>query len=116
AVLSAHGRLVVHADVRRCYPSITPGTVAGALEELGACGEDVRAVVALLDRFQEEGVSGLPVGPDPSAVLANAVLASVDRTLERLGCRHVRWVDDVWASARDADHARSALDRLRLAL
>src|SRR5437588_3195884 len=116
AALAARGRVVVHVDVRRCYPSITSGSVAGALGELGASQEDVRSVVAVLDRFQEEGVPGLPVGPDPSAVLANAVLASVDRALERVGLPHVRWVDDVWAVARDQDDARRALDRLRLVL
>jgi hypothetical protein len=116
AELSGRGRFVVHADVRRCYPSITSGTVARALDELGACEDDARAVVSLLDRFQETSVPGLPIGPDPSAVLANAVLASVDHTLRSEGFQHVRWVDDVWAAARDADHARRALDRLRGAL
>ena len=33
------------------------------------------------------GVEGLPVGPDASAVLANAVLAQVDRTLREAGRR-----------------------------
>ena len=59
---------------------------------------------------------GLPVGPLPSAVVANAVLAVVDREIASAGWRHVRWVDDVWASARDRRHAERALHGLRLAL
>lgn len=95
------------ADVRACYPSIDPGTVSTIL---GPAADDV---VGLLRRFAGGGVRGLPVGPEPSAVVANALLALLDETLRREGVRHVRWVDDLvlWGSRREIVRALAALHR-----
>jgi len=102
---------LLHADIRDCFASIRPNVVTDALRALGASPEDVRGIGRLLDRFERDGVRGLPVGPEPSAVLANAVLASVDRTLAGEGLSHVRWVDDVVLEPR-ADPA-AALEAFR---
>lgn len=87
-------------DVARCYDSITPEAVGVALRALGvplAAGEEI---VRLLDVFRGAGVSGIPIGPEPSAILANAVLAGVDERLRSRGLHFVRWVDDFVLSAR----------------
>jgi hypothetical protein len=84
------------ADVRDCYGSISPETLAELL------GPDAAAAITLLRRFREDGVRGLPIGPEPSAVLANAVLSRLDDAIR--GCvSHLRWVDDVvlWGPAAD---------------
>jgi hypothetical protein len=99
------------ADVRDCYASIVPTTVMRTLGPVAA------VVVSLLERLGDAGVRGLPVGPEPSALVSNAVLASVDRALRASNVRHLRWVDDVvlWGPrgnvlrALDAAH-RSAED------
>ena len=76
---------------------------------------EVEGFLAALERI---GVEGLPVGPDASAVLANAVLAQVDRTLRDAGVEHLRWVDDVVLSGGDASAAlsvfRTALAKIGL--
>ena len=96
---------VAFADVRRCFASMSPAIVGDALRRAGiptAC--EVQGFLAGLERV---GVEGLPVGPDASAVLANAVLAQVDRTLREAGVEHLRWVDDVVLSGVDAETALS---------
>ena len=74
----------------------------------------------LLTSLEGVGVRGLPVGPDASAVLANAVLAPVDRALREAGIDHLRWVDDVVLSGPDPEAAvstlREALGRIDLRL
>jgi hypothetical protein len=102
---------LVFVDVRRCYPSISPAVVGAELRRIGVAtaGE----VESFLRGLQAEGVCGLPVGPDPSAVLANAVLGHVDRRLEEIGLTHVRWVDDVVLASPDP---ASALRLVRRAL
>ena len=74
----------------------------------------------LLTALERAGVRGLPVGPDASAVLANAVLAPVDRALREAGIDHLRWVDDVVLSGPDPEAAvstlRGALGRIDLRL
>lgn len=116
--LARRGEAVAFVDVRRCFDSISAERVGETLRGLGvaAAGEVERLLLAL----RPEGVRGLPVGPDPSAVLANAVLTPVDRALERAGIPHLRWVDDVVMAAADPeaalDVARSALGRIGLRL
>jgi Reverse transcriptase (RNA-dependent DNA polymerase) len=102
---------IAFADVRRCYASISPATVGVALRRDGI--ETADALERFLCDLERAGVAGLPVGPEPSAVLANAVLAAVDRALERAGIRHLRWVDDVVLAGQDP---AAALQVLRDAL
>ncbi len=104
------------ADVRDCYGSISAEVVEDTLRRLGGRPERAAAVRRILERLQAEGVRGLPVGPEPSAVLANAVLLSVDRRLGREGLAHVRWVDDVIVALSDAAAAAGALATLEEAL
>ncbi|MFN2545069.1 MAG: RNA-directed DNA polymerase [Actinomycetota bacterium] len=108
--------VLVKADVRDCYPSIAPAVVERSLLRLGAHLEIVRRLRRLLDAIGDDGVRGLPVGPEASAVLANAALLVMDGTLAAQGCPHVRWVDDVWAGARSGRHAERTLAALRRSL
>jgi reverse transcriptase-like protein len=107
---------LLFADVRACYPSIVPAVVGSGLRDLGCDGSAAEAVAAFLRGLQERGVAGLPVGPVPSAVLANAVLAETDRALERLDAVHLRWVDDLVVAVAGSEEATTVLDVLREAL
>ena len=95
-------------DVRDCYGSITPEILATLL------GPSAAPAVAVLRRLREEGVRGLPVGPEPSAILANAVLRELDGALRAAGVDNVRWVDDAVLWGR-GDDVRRALDAIRRA-
>jgi hypothetical protein len=100
------------ADVRDCYGSIAPETITSLL------GPEAAHATAFLQRLRDGGVRGLPIGPDPSAVLANAVLSEMDRAIRVTGARHVRWVDDhvLWGSRHDIRRALDALERTAAAL
>jgi hypothetical protein len=110
------GGLVVRTDVTDCYGSIS---VDGVRDGLGRCGAGARgtaACVRVLGELADEGVRGLPVGPVPSAVLANAVLAGGDAALCGLGVDFVRWVDDWWIGVRSTAHAAEVLGVLEEAV
>jgi len=109
AELTERWDTLVFADVRRCYPSISPALVGAELRRIGVptAGE----VESFLRGLRADGVCGLPVGPDPSAVLANAVLGHVDRRLEEIGLAHVRWVDDVVLASSEPASALSSVRR-----
>jgi len=94
-------------DVRDCYPSIGVDAVRRALAGAGA---DPAPSVSVLEALRRAGVRGLPIGPWPSAVLANLVLASADEAARAAGVRVVRWVDDVVLIAADRATACRALD------
>jgi hypothetical protein len=116
AGLARRSPCLLFADVRECYRSIAPDVVASSLRALGCDGASTEAVVAFLHVLQDRGVEGLPVGPDPSAVLANAVLAEADRALERLGAPHLRWVDDLVVGVDGSRRATTVLEGIREAL
>ena len=108
-------RSVFVGDVLDCYGSISTATVERALRRVGVPWAEIEHVTELLRSFHDRGVRGLPIGPEPSAVLANAVLAPVDRALADTSANHVlRWVDDVIVFAPDqrvAERAAAAFER-----
>jgi hypothetical protein len=114
--LAAHAGVLVVTDVRDCYASIDPAVVVAGLATLGAGSHEIRDVETILRRFAAAGVRGLPVGPDPSAILANGVLAGVDALLRERRLAHVRWVDDVTIATPDRPSAVAALDAVRRSL
>jgi Reverse transcriptase (RNA-dependent DNA polymerase) len=113
---ATRGTTFAVADIHDCYGSISPETIAALL------GPEAVHAVDFLRRVHERGVRGLPIGPDPSAVLANAVLSEMDRAIRSTGARHLRWVDDIflWGSGADIRHGLRALNdvaaRMGLAL
>ncbi|MEO8476939.1 MAG: RNA-directed DNA polymerase [Actinomycetota bacterium] len=113
--LAGDVRAVVVADVRECFASITPASVARALRSAGATEAAIEVVVSCLRAFEDEGVAGLPVGPPPSAVLANATLTRLDDALRREHRPHLRWVDDIVVFAPSVPAARRSLEQLRRA-
>lgn len=118
-LVSRRGAIAIaFADVRRCYASISPSIVGRTLRLAGIGTAD--DIEDLLTALEHVGVRGLPVGPDASAVLANVVLAPVDRALREAGIDHLRWVDDVVLSGPDPEAAvstlRHALGRIGLRL
>lgn len=111
--LTVGASAVLVTDVRACYPSITAEAVRASLHRLACPASDIAAIGEALDAFADAGVRGLPIGPEPSAVLANAVLMAADRALETSGFPYVRWVDDVLVFLRDERDAQRALAALR---
>lgn len=106
----------VRSDVLDCYGSIGPRAVGTALRDVGVDRGVVAAIVDVLRSLRRAGPPGLPVGPAPSAVLADAVLAVGDRAVMRAGGRIVRWVDDVLILADDDVSTLRAFDAWRRAL
>ena len=103
-------------DVFQCYDSITPEAVGAALGRLGVPRQAGYQIVHVLNAFREAGVPGIPVGPEPSAILANAVLAAVDETLRLRGLRFGRWVDDVVLAGHDARAVELAVQAIEATL
>lgn len=103
---------VLVADISDCYGQIAPDSVREALEDLGITAERANCVSRLLLSIAGPRGRGLPVGPHPSALLAEAVLGRVDEHLKREGRPWVRYVDDIrifCSSLRDARRAWLAL-------
>jgi hypothetical protein len=108
STLAHPGAAVFIGDVRACYASITPMQVERALREVGNRPRDAAQVGRVLRDLDDRGIAGLPVGPVPSAPLANVVLGRLDRAIDAHAIAWVRWVDDVVVVA-DGRLAASAI-------
>ena len=87
----------IKTDVMKFYPSVEPGVVE--LDLRAVAGPSVASDARLtLEKYTvDSGVPGLPIGPESSGWLANAVLADGDRALERsIGVIPLRWMDDLY--------------------
>jgi hypothetical protein len=113
--LGSDARCAAITDARACYPSISPDVVADRLLALGAPGASVDEIGWWLRVFRDAGIDGLAVGPEPSAILADAVLSAGDQAIRATGGAHVRWVDDVVIFAPDARTREAAFRALRRA-
>lgn len=96
--------LVIVSDVAACYPSIGEGAIRMVARHAGGAPEPLLSQLARLGQI---GVRGLPVGPDPSAWMAEAILAIADERARMAGTVPIRWVDDV-VFAGDRDQVRRA--------
>ena len=114
AVSAPPGGIRVHLDVADYYGSIAPPVVVASLRSTGAAVP--AELISLLHELVAHGVPGLAVGPEPSAVLANAVLHDVDRALARAGAEHQRWVDDLVIHVGSTREATRAIDVVRRTL
>ncbi len=104
------GPLVLRTDVAEFYPCVRPEVLFGALRRLGVASDTAGAAADLLDGWGSEGYAGLPIGPPGAAVMANAMLASVDHVLD--GRPFLRWVDDYLISVRSERRAAEVVERL----
>jgi hypothetical protein len=106
AAESSGAGLVIVSDVAACYPSIRGAAIRMAA--LRAGGEP-EPLLAQLARFQDAGVRGIPIGPEPSAWVGEAILSIADERAREAGIAPIRWVDDVvFAGDRDAVRRASA--------
>ncbi|HZA61126.1 MAG TPA: RNA-directed DNA polymerase [Actinomycetota bacterium] len=114
AIAAVNVGTVLHTDVEDFYASVRPGVLERTLRDAGVEGGDAALAAAMIDAWGRAGVPGLPVGPPGSAVMANAVLMSVDASL---GARpFLRWVDDYRVAVASEDDAGAVLLRLDEAL
>lgn len=96
---------VTATDVEDFFGSVTPWVLEVALRGVGADGEDAARAATMVEGWEERGHRGLPVGPEASSILANAVLLPVD--LSVAPSPFLRWVDDYLLPA---DHPLERFD------
>lgn len=126
--LRAHARCVLRCDVSRFYPSIythsLPWGIEGkdyvkqhwAANNLGAVWSNNLDKLARNQNDQQ--TVGIPIGPDPSLVLAECLLSAVD---EDLAAKHpslkgIRFIDDYEFALRERGEAERVISDLQAIL
>ena len=75
-------KYALKTDLHRFYPSVLPEQLALSLRKLIASSAGFHIAEAILKCEGDTGLSGLPVGPESSAWLANVVLNETDRVFD----------------------------------
>lgn len=115
------GRYSLLADIAECYRSVYTHAIAWCLEGRDIAQtrpNDYQLLGNRIDRAvrnaQGRQTNGIPVGPDTSLVLAELVLADLDRRLVTMAppLAGLRYYDDyelTYATLEDAEHATAVL-------
>jgi hypothetical protein len=89
-------------DVRSYYPSVNTEILEKSLSDHSCDASAIRRIIDVLEYWQRfEGLKGLPIGVEASAVLGNVFLESIDRALAEAGANHLRFADDFWIFAEN---------------
>jgi Reverse transcriptase (RNA-dependent DNA polymerase) len=83
-------------DVESYYSSVNLERLQSLLEEWGCLVPAAFLILKILREWQlRDGLQGLPIGPEVSAVIGNFLLHPVDSSLQTNGYAYLRWSDDI---------------------
>lgn len=126
--LRAQARCVLRCDVSRFYPSIYTHSLPWGIEGKNHVKQQWAAsnLVAVwsneLDRLarnqNDRQTVGIPIGPDPSLLLAECLLSAVDEELaaKHPSLRGIRFIDDYEVALRERGEAERVVSDLQAIL
>jgi hypothetical protein len=83
-------------DITKFYPSIDLGLLRELLLERRCNAHAVKRILQTLEYWRTAcGLTGLPIGPEASAVLGNFFLDRADRAIMAAAAEHRRYTDDI---------------------
>jgi hypothetical protein len=112
AIHAAGEVFVLQTDISGYFLAIRPERLRHELLEASDRADVVDDLIAVLERWQQLGIRGLPQGVRPSSPLGNVYLASLDRLLGSMPMPFYRWMDDMWAICDSFSEARRVQDRI----
>jgi hypothetical protein len=127
AAVRTGAQFVVQADVSQFYPSLYTHAVGWAIDPrlrdrtfYKKKKQSSRSLGAIIDQLlmnQQRKVSqGIPIGNDISFLLAEVVLAQVDKAMKVDAARSYRWFDDYELACDSREEAEQLLHRLTVEL
>ncbi len=87
-------KYVLLADIADFYNQIAVHRIPNGLEDAGVTTERAKNFENFLLRLNASQSQGIPVGPLPSAIVAELCMNDADTLLLKKGAPHVRFVDD----------------------
>jgi len=113
-------KLAVFADISNCFPSIYTHSIPWALigkneakkRENQECKQWFNELDCLSRNAQDKETLGLPIGSDTSNLIAEIILAQIDKVLVEEGYRFIRFIDDYTCYCNDTKEADSFIATL----
>lgn len=100
---------VLYCDIADFYNQVYHHTVENQLISAGLPNQAIRWIIGLLESTTAGVSRGVPVGPHPIHLLAEATLIPVDNSLVSAGIRFIRYADDIVVFCKSEREPRTAL-------
>ena len=110
--LSQEYRFVLSTDIADFYNQIYLHRVGNAIESATGDAKAGFQLEQFITRLNNKASQGIPIGPAPSVVLAEAVMIDVDQLINSMGLDHVRYVDDIRIFGNSRKKLESCLEEL----
>ncbi|WP_084330562.1 RNA-directed DNA polymerase [Castellaniella defragrans] len=107
---------ILYCDIADFYNQIYHHTVENQLIAAGLPNQAVKWIVGLLESTTAGVSRGVPVGPHPIHLIAEATLVPIDNSLITAGVKFVRYADDIIVFCRSEREARAALSTIATVL
>jgi hypothetical protein len=106
---SAAHHSVLIVDIADFYNQIYHHTIENQLIESGFPNAAIKWVIRLCESITAKVSRGIPIGPHPAHLIAEATMIPVDNSLASRGIQFARYVDDIVVFAESSVMARKAL-------
>ncbi len=110
--LSQEYRFVLSTDIADFYNQIYLHRVGNAIESATGDAKAGWQLEQFITRLNNKASQGIPIGPAPSVVLAEAVMMDVDQLIHNMGLDHVRYVDDIRIFGNSRKKLEACLEEL----
>ncbi|MGF6369675.1 hypothetical protein OKW40_002425 [Paraburkholderia sp. RAU6.4a] len=110
--LSGEYQYVLSTDISDFYNQIYLHRVGNAIESATGDHKAGFQIEQFITRLNNKASQGIPIGPAPSVVLAEAVMIDVDQHIQNMGLYHVRYVDDIRIFANSRKELEHCLEDL----
>ncbi len=107
---------VLYCDIADFYNQVYHHTVENQLISAGLPNQAVKWIVSLLESTTAGVSRGVPVGPHPIHLIAEATLVPVDNSLVAAGVKFIRYADDIIVFCKSDKEAKTALSTIATVL
>ncbi len=113
---SSKSEFVLYCDVADYYNQIYHHTLENQLRESGFPNQETNWILDLIKSTTANVSRGVPVGPHPIHLLAEAAMIPIDNSIRTQGFEFLRYVDDILIFCKSKEDANRALARLAVIL
>lgn len=110
--LSQSHPIVLYCDIADFYNQVYHHEVENQLMHSGFPNQAVKWIVRLIESTTAGVSRGVPIGPHPIHLVAEAVLIPIDESFTATGLNFIRYADDYVIFCNDSKEAKAALAKV----
>lgn len=109
-------KTVLYCDIADYYNQVYHHTIENQLIGSGFPNQECKWIIKLLESTTAGVSRGVPVGPHPIHLIAEAAMIPIDNSLQAQGIDFVRYVDDILIFCNSESEARLTLSKVATTL